>query len=296
VPQLNFIIVTGLSGAGKSQVVRVLDDLGFYCIDNIPPALIPKFAEMYYKSDNAIKQVALVSDIRTGDMFDEFLSCLDELSAHGYNYEILFLHASDEVLIKRYKETRRRHPLSTDGERVTDAITKEREIMTPAQNRATHIIDTSNLANAQLKELISSIYSEDKQLEIFVNVISFGFKHGVPLDADLVFDVRFLPNPFYIPELKPRTGLEKSVSDYVMKHLQTTEFLQKLNDMIEFLLPHYIKEGKSQLVIAIGCTGGQHRSVAIAEEFAKRLKSNAHHVSVLHRELKKQAMPVYPAT
>ena len=284
---MKLIIITGLSGAGKSQVVRVLDDLGFYCIDNIPPALIPKFAEMYYNSNNTIQQVALVSDIRTGNMFDEFLSCLDELSTNGYNYEILFLHASDEILIKRYKETRRRHPLSIDGERVTDAIAQEREIMKSVQNRATHIVDTSTLSNAQLKELIFSIYREDKQFNgIFINIISFGFKHGAVLDADLVFDVRFLPNPFYIPELKPQTGIVPAVSKYVMQFSQTIEFLEKLNDMIEFLLPHYIEEGKSQLVIGIGCTGGQHRSVSIAEEFAKNLKSKSHHVSVVHRELK----------
>jgi len=280
---MKFIIVTGLSGAGKSQVVRFLDDLGFYCIDNIPPALIPKFAEIAVLSES--RSFALVTDCRTGDMFNEFLSCLDELTARGYKYEILFLHASDEVLIKRYKETRRRHPLSPDGERVTHAITKEREILAPVQNRATNIIDTSNLTNAQLKELIFSIYHEDKQLGIFVNVVSFGFKYGVPLDSDLVFDVRFLPNPFYIPELKPKTGLDSEVADYVMSHRQTTEFLAKLNDMIEFLLPHYINEGKSQLVISIGCTGGQHRSVAIAEAFAKEL-AKLHHVSVSHREQK----------
>jgi len=284
---MKFIIVTGLSGAGKSQVVRALDDLGFYCVDNIPPALIPEFARMYYSASNKINRVALVSDIRTGDMFGEFLSCLDELSAHSYEYEILFLQASDEVLIKRYKETRRRHPLSVDGERVTDAISAEREVMEPVQKRATHTIDTSNLSNAQLKERIFSLYKSDKPFEgIFVNVLSFGFKYGVPLDSDLVFDVRFLPNPFYIPELKPKTGLESDVSDYVLKYEQTTEFLAKLSEMIEFLLPHYVHEGKSQLVVSIGCTGGQHRSVAIAEEFARRLRAGSHHVSVAHRDLR----------
>jgi len=283
---MKLIIVTGLSGAGKSQVVRFLDDLGFYCIDNIPPALIPKFAQMYYASANAIQQVALVSDIRTGDMFGEFSSCLDELTSHGYNYEILFLQANDDTLVKRYKETRRRHPLSPDGERVTDAIAQERIITESVRNRATHIIDTSNLSNSQLKEYIFAIYKSDKQSNIFVNIISFGFKYGIPLDSDLLFDVRFLPNPFYIPELKPRTGLENPVADYVMQFPQTSEFLRKLNDMVEFLLPHYINEGKSQLVIAIGCTGGQHRSVAIAEEFAKKLSENFRHISVSHRDIK----------
>jgi len=291
---MKFTIVTGLSGAGKSQVVRYLDDLGFYCIDNIPPALIPKFAELHSRfhgnsrDQDAIKQVALVSDIRTGDMFNDFLSSLDELSNHGYHYEILFLHASDEVLIKRYKETRRRHPLSFDGVRVTDAIANERETLKPIQAKATHSIDTSNITNAQLKELIFSLYQGDKQLGIFVNIVSFGFKYGVPLDSDLVFDVRFLPNPFYVSELKPLSGLDKPVSDFVKQYPQTTEFSQKLLDMIEFLLPHYVVEGKRQLVISIGCTGGQHRSVTMAQELGKHLRNNLHHVSILHRDLAKE--------
>ena len=287
---MDFVIVTGISGAGKSQVIRSLDDLDFYYIDNIPPALIPRFAQLYYNSSNNKKRVALVCDIRGGHMFDELSASLTELTRCGHRYEILFLEASDETLINRYKETRRRHPLSKSG-RVTDAIKKERRILKPIRDKANHIIDTSKLTPKQLTEHIRSIYGAATPFKgIMVNVISFGTKYGVPLDSDLIFDVRFLPNPFYIEELKSKTGLDEDVANYVMKSEQARVFLDKLCDMVEYLLPYYTDEGKSQLVISIGCTGGMHRSVTISEEFAKRLREENYHVIVTHRDNKKDVL------
>ena len=284
---MKFIIITGLSGAGKSQVVKSLEDIGFYCVDKIPPQFIKKFAEIYHRSSGPLVNAALVCDMRGGDMFGELSNSLEELAEMGYEYEILFLNASDETLIKRYKETRRMHPLSFGG-RIIDGIQKERKLLDSALKTATHVIDTSMLTNAQLQKHIKTIYSSSEEFEgLVINVMSFGFKYGLPLDADLVFDVRFLPNPFYIAELKEHTGLETCVHDYVMKFEQSQEFLKKLTDMVDYLIPHYIKEGKSQLVIAVGCTGGHHRSVTIAEELYKYLNDQGHHAMITHRDIKK---------
>lgn len=283
---MKFIIITGMSGAGKSQVVKALEDLGCYCVDNMPPELIPKFAEIYHRSAKPQDMAALVCDIRGGDLFRELDANLDQLSELGYDYEILFLEASEEVLLKRYKETRREHPLSVGG-RIMDGVRRERTLLNDIRKRATHIVDTSGMSTAQLKAHIASIYGGARDFSMTIHVVSFGFKYGIPLDADLVFDVRFLPNPFYIPELREHTGLETCVRDYVMDYAQSREFVKKLVDMMEYLIPHYEKEGKAQLVIGIGCTGGHHRSVTIAEELHKQLLRSGHHVLASHRDIQK---------
>lgn len=283
---MRFVIITGLSGAGKSQVIKAMEDMEFYCIDNMPPALIPNFVEVCYQSK--LEKVALVTDLRGGEMFKQIFDALNKLKQSNYEFELLFLEASDEVLVKRYKETRRRHPLLSSNSTVINAIEEERNILSDLRKIATNIIDTSNLTLNQLKEQITSIFKDGGHYEGIVTYVeSFGFKYGIPLDADLVFDVRFLPNPFYIDDLKPYTGNDKCVSDYVMSYPQSVTFLKKLQEMITFLLPHYIEEGKSQLVIAIGCTGGQHRSVTIANELYKYLKKNNHNVFLRHREQEK---------
>lgn len=280
---MRFVIVTGLSGAGKSQVVKYMEDMEYYCIDNMPPKLIKNFVEICYQSK--LEKVALVTDLRGGSMFNRIFEAIDTLKESGYEFEVLFLEASDEILIKRYKETRRRHPLVSSNKTVVEAIAEEKEILSNIRKIADNIIDTSNLTLSQLKEQVYNIFTEGQAYEGIVTYIeSFGFKYGMPLDADLVFDVRFLPNPFYIPELKNFTGNDKCVSDFVMSHKQSEIFLEKLEDMIDFLLPHYIEEGKSQLLIAIGCTGGQHRSVTIANKLYEYLKANKHNVFLRHRE------------
>lgn len=284
---MKFVIITGLSGAGKSQVVKAMEDLGCYCVDNMPPELIPKFAEIYHRAAEPHDTAALVCDIRGGNLFQELAGSLEQLAELGYDYEILFLEASDEALIKRYKETRRSHPLAAGG-RIIEGVRRERLLLDELRQKATHIIDTSHLSTAQLKAHIVSIYGSDRDFEgMVIHVVSFGFKYGIPLDADLVFDVRFLPNPFYIPELREHTGLETCVRDYVMDFPQSAEFLNKLDNMIEYLIPHYIKEGKSQLVIGIGCTGGHHRSVTIAEGLYKEIHRAGHNVLISHRDIQK---------
>ncbi len=280
---MRFVIITGLSGAGKSQVVKIMEDMEFYCIDNMPPALIPNFVEVCYQSK--LEKIALVTDLRGGEMFKQIFDALNKLKQSKYDFELLFLEASDEVLVKRYKETRRRHPLLSSNSTVINAIEKERKALSELRKIATSIVDTSNLTLNQLREQITSIFKDGENYEGIVTYVeSFGFKYGIPLDADLVFDVRFLPNPFYIEELKAYNGNDKCVSDYVLSYSQTTEFLKKLEDMIDFLIPHYIEEGKSQLVVAIGCTGGQHRSVTIANELYGYLKEKKHNVFLRHRE------------
>lgn len=283
---MRFVIVTGLSGAGKSQVIKCMEDINFYCIDNIPPKLIPSFAEICYQSK--LEKVALVTDLRGGEMFNQIFKALDKLNASNYEFEILFLEADDETLVKRYKETRKTHPLQSPDESVIDAIAEERVLLSKIRGISDNILDTSSLTANQLKEQITSIYKDGNKYDgIVINVVSFGFKHGIPLDADLVYDVRFLPNPFYIKELKEKSGMDKEVSDFVMNYEQSNEFLIKLNDMISFLIPYYIEEGKSQLVIAIGCTGGQHRSVTMAIELYEYLKENKHNVFIRHRDVNK---------
>lgn len=282
---MRFVIVTGLSGAGKTQTIRNLEDLGYFCVDNLPSTLIPKFAELCNQSGSKIDKIALVIDIRSGKFFDDFFESLDYLKKNDLKYEILFLDADDETLVKRFKESRRKHPLAPDG-RIINGITLEREKLKNVQEISDEIINTSKLSVRELREIITKTYGEsEKSSQLMITVLSFGFKYGVPVDADLVFDVRFLPNPFYIPELKRFSGNEKPVSDYVLGHEETMGFIRRLNDLLEFLIPNYVKEGKKQIIIAFGCTGGRHRSVAIANEIYRDLLKNGHKATIEHRDI-----------
>lgn len=286
---MRFVIVTGLSGAGKTQTIRSLEDLGFFCIDNLPPTLIPKFAEVCYQTDGRIDKIALVIDIRGGKFFDDLFESLKYLKKQDYKYEILYLDASDEVLVKRFKESRRKHPLAPNG-RILNGISMERNRLREVKDRADNIIDTSNLSTRKLREKITKIYSEEGQIEneLMITIVSFGFKYGIPVDSDLTFDVRFLPNPYYIPELKGYSGNDGPVRDYVMNFSETKIFLDKLNDMLQFLIPNYLKEGKRQLIISIGCTGGRHRSVVIGNAIYEKLKNEGYKVNIDHRDIEEE--------
>lgn len=284
---MKFLIVTGLSGSGKSGAVNVLEDIGYYCIDNIPPQLIPKFAEICL-NNKQMKKVAIVTDIRGGELFLELDEGLNYLKNHKLDTSILFLDASDEVLIKRYKETRRKHPLDEQCHgSIQRAITAEREVLASVREVADYYIDTSDLSMGQLKETVYSLFLDNPSDSMVVKVMSFGFKYGVSREADLVFDVRCLPNPFYIPELKQHTGLESCVKDYVLSFEQSQKLAEKLKDMLDFLIPLYIHEGKSQLVIAFGCTGGKHRSVTFAETIFKYLSDKGMKCRICHRDINK---------
>lgn len=280
------LIVTGMSGAGKTQAIQSLEDLGYFCVDNLPPALIPKFAELVSQSTGKVDKVALVVDIRGGAFFNQVMEVLKDLSQQGYKYEILFLEASDETLVRRYKESRRRHPLDNHGE-VLAVIREERELLREIRGRANKIIDTSNVSNSQLKEQIITQYGGDKEdrNRLLITVISFGYKYGIPLDSDLVIDVRFLPNPHYIPELRCLTGNDEPVQRHVMSQDVTKEFVEKLTDFVNFLIPHYENEGKATLMIAIGCTGGMHRSVTLANKLGDILLEQGYRVNVRHRDI-----------
>ena len=282
-----FVIITGVSGAGKSRAVNSLEDLGFYCADNMPPALIPKFADLCLQTDGKIIDVAIVTDVRGGILFSSFFEGLDELKKQGGDYKILFLDADDAVLMRRFQETRRKHPLSEPGVTISEAITREREMLRPARERADYIIDTSNLSPAQLKERLAVLFMGKNTTGLLVNCVSFGFKYGTPTEADLIFDVRCFPNPFYIDELKNFTGLDRPVRDYVFSSDSMQKFMKMLYEMIDFLLPLYAEEGKSQLVVAIGCTGGKHRSVTIAEALYKHILDKDMRASVNHRDIQK---------
>lgn len=285
---MEFLIISGLSGAGKTQVIRIVEDLGYYCVDNMPPLLITKFAEMCLGLKGKINKVAFVIDIRGGEFFGELFQGLTLLEKLRYKYQILFLEANDDVLISRYKESRRKHPMASKNMLVSDAIAKERAILSEVREKADFIIDTSNLSVKDLrKRLIESLLEDTKKEGMSVNIVSFGYKYGILQDADLVFDVRFLPNPFYIPELKAHTGKDKNVSDFVLSYEQSKTFLNRLIDMIDYLLPFYQEEGKSQLVIGIGCTGGKHRSVTIAIELFKHLINGKFHTTINHRDIHK---------
>ena len=282
---MRFVIVTGMSGAGKSSVLKMLEDVGYFCMDNLPVSLVPKLTELLSMPNSSIDKVALGMDIRSRYGAGDLGEALDQLDERNVAYEVLFLDAKDNVLIKRYKETRRNHPLSRDG-RVEDGIAKEREIMKFLQEKADYVIDTSQLLTKELKEEINHIFVEGEEGERFqIAVVSFGFKYGIPADVDLVFDVRFLPNPYYDLELRPLTGNDKAIQDFVMEHQESVEFLEKLDDMMEFLIPNYIKEGKYNLVIGIGCTGGKHRSVTITNKLAEKLKRLPYSVKVEHRDI-----------
>lgn len=284
---MRFIIVTGLSGAGKSEATKSLEDMGYFCVDNLPPTLITKFAEACSQSAGKIDKVALVIDIRGGVFFNDLFQSLKELSKEQFKYEILFLDASDEVLVKRFKEKRRSHPLAGNG-RVIKGIELEREKLREVKENADIIIDTSKYKIGDLREEMTKRFGDEiiPKKQMAITVLSFGFKYGIPVDSDLVFDVRFIPNPFYIPELKPFSGLDKPVNDYVLEQEETIEFLEKLNGMLDFLIPNYKKEGKRQLIVAIGCTGGRHRSVAIANEIYKSLHEKNYNVYIEHRDIK----------
>lgn len=285
---MEFLIVTGLSGAGKSRAVDALEDIGFYCVDNIPPKLIPTFYDLCAKAGNTFSRVAVVTDIRGGDMFSSLFETLDDLKNEDKHYRILFLDANDYVLINRFKETRRKHPLAENNlGSLEQAVKLEREILRPVREKADYIIDTSFLSPAQLKERISNLFLGDASQALMVHCVSFGFKYGIPTEADLVFDVRCLPNPFYIEELKHLTGLDEPVYSYVMKWEQTKGVVQRMISLIDYMLPLYCDEGKSQLVIAIGCTGGKHRSVALAQLLYDHLLENGHRTSVNHRDIQK---------
>lgn len=281
------VIVTGLSGAGKTQAMRCLEDLGFFCVDNLPPALIPKFSELCAQAASKINKIALAVDIRGGEFFDTLFEVLSEIDMQGIQYEILFLEASDETLVRRYKESRRRHPLSSHGESL-EVIREERNRLQDLRGRANKIIDTSNMAVQQLKEEIAAIYADNTNTSrLHITVISFGYKYGIPLDSDLVFDVRFLPNPHYDPTLRPLSGNDRVIRDYVFGSPLTGDFMEKFQDFIEFLIPQYVKEGKTTLMIAIGCTGGMHRSVVLANRLGEILETRDLPVTVRHRDIKK---------
>ena len=284
---MRFIIVTGLSGAGKSEATNALEDMGYFCVDNLPPKLIKKFAEVCKQSKGSIDKVALVMDMRGGIFFDDLFESLSELSKEQFQYEILFLDTSDEVLVKRFKEKRRSHPLAPGG-RVITGIELERQKLRDVKDKADVIIDTSKYAIKDLREEMARKFGDKEMPEkqMAITILSFGFKYGIPVDSDLVFDVRFIPNPFYIPELKPFSGNDEPVKNYVMEQTETQTFLQKANDMFEFLIPNYQKEGKRQLIISIGCTGGRHRSVAIANSIYETLRANNHDVYIEHRDIK----------
>ncbi|GAA0086956.1 RNase adapter RapZ [Clostridium sp. MB05] len=283
---MRFIIVTGLSGAGKTEATRSLEDMGYFCVDNLPPKLIPKFAEACVQSQGKINKVALVIDIRGGIFFDDLFESLNYLKRQDFKYEILFLDASDEILVKRFKESRRSHPLAP-GSRVITGINEERNRLREVKDRADIIIDTSKYAIRDLREEMNKNYGDMKQPEkqLSVTVLSFGFKYGIPVDSDLVFDVRFIPNPFYIAELKPYSGNDEPVKDYVLKQEETKGFIKRADDMLDFLIPNYKKEGKRQLIISVGCTGGRHRSVAIANALYKKLLERNYNASVEHRDI-----------
>ena len=283
---MKFLIVTGMSGAGKTVAIRYLEDLGALCVDNLPPMMLVPFMEACKNVKNPV--VAVAADIRSGEFFDAkaVTRMIDEARSVGFAIETLFMEAGDEVLVNRYKETRREHPLSAGGLTLEEAIREERERLTPLRETATHLVDTTGLKTRALQKILRSVaLSEEEQPSIKVEVLSFGFKRGIPREADLMCDVRFLPNPFYIPELCQHTGQDEDVRDFVMEHPVTREFMAKTVDMLSFLLPNYITEGKHRLVIAIGCTGGCHRSVAIAEAISCQLTEKGYQTGVTHRDM-----------
>ncbi len=282
---MRFLIVTGQSGAGKSRTASTLEDLGYYCVDNLPPELIQQFAEVCLATTGRYERVALVSDVRAGQSFEGLLSGLDALDAMGCRYSIVYIEAETDAIIKRYKESRRSHPLSRDGTSLAEAIEKEKKLLTPVRDRADFIINTTSLSTARLRSDLIRLFEDEPQRAMAVNIQSFGFKYGIPMDTDLMFDVRFLPNPYYIAELKPKSGLTPEVRDFIFKFQQSNDFLLKLEDMLAFLLPHYFEEGKTSLVIAVGCTGGRHRSVAVAKEISDFVAKRGYPVALSHRDL-----------
>ena len=284
---MELVIVTGLSGAGKSAAVDALEDIGFFCVDNMPTELIPTFMQLILRSEEHRERVAIVADIRLGSSFAALFSALDGLDTMNVPYKILFIDADNDTIMRRYQETRRKHPLADElhAQSIAEAINREREMLLPARQKADYVIDTSQMKSGQFKNRIASLFLENAQNALKVNCISFGFKYGAPKDADLVFDVRCLPNPFYVPELKQHTGLEEPVRSFVMQFEQARGLADKLRDLLDYLLPLYTAEGKSQLTIAVGCTGGRHRSVVFAELINKHLLEKGANSSIFHRDI-----------
>lgn len=283
--QLELVVITGMSGAGKTVAVQSFEDLGYYCIDNMPPSLLPTFWELM-KESGKITKIALVIDLRTREFFNEITDIIKRMDNTQFiTTRILFLEASEISLVSRYKESRRNHPLSTDG-RILDGIQKEKELLKEIRSRAQLIIDTTDKTPRQLRQLLMKEFAEKDHEPFRIDVVSFGFKHGVPIDADIVMDVRFLPNPYYISELKPLTGQDKDVYDYVMKQPETQIFYRKFINLVEYCLPGYKREGKMNVTIAIGCTGGQHRSVALTERIGHHLENENYNVNITHRDVK----------
>lgn len=281
------VIITGMSGAGKTVAIQSFEDLGFFCVDNLPPTLLPKFLELMKESGNKMNKVALVMDLRGREFFDHLFKALDDLGESSWiTPKVLFLEADDETLVRRYKETRRKHPLAPTGLPL-EGIQHERHLLSELKGRAQIIYNTSTMKPRELREKILTEFSINRKAMFTVNVLSFGFKHGIPIDADLVFDVRFLPNPHYIDHMRPLTGLNEEVSGYVLKWTETNKFLEKVTDLLTFMLPHYKREGKAQLVIAIGCTGGQHRSVALAEKIGHTFEKD-YQIQISHRDIDKR--------
>ncbi len=284
---MEFTVITGMSGAGKSQTIKYMEDMGFYCVDNMPPKLFTKFAEICSSSYSTISRVAFAIDTRGGVLFSELIECIDDFEKNIGSCDLLFLDASTDALVKRYKETRRMHPLAKDGNLI-DGIERERQMLSDIKSRADYVVDTSDLKPKELRDRLKSIFLCETDTDpMQVRVMSFGFKYGIPIDADLVFDVRFLPNPFYVAELKEKTGLDRDVSDYVKNSEVTEKFLEKLKDMMSFLIPYYVDEGKTSLVVAIGCTGGKHRSVTVANELYSHLISDGVNSYIEHRDINK---------
>ncbi len=277
-------IISGMSGAGKSQVTRYLEDMGYYCVDNLPPDLVVKFSEIILQTQGKIQDVALVIDIRGGAFFSSLYDALDTLRQKGIDYNVLFMDASDETLVRRFKETRRPHPLAGDGTEL-DGIREERKRLGNLRGMADVIIDTSNMSNLELKQRVNRIFGENGGVDLSVTVMSFGYKYNIPIDADLVMDVRFIPNPFYVPELKNLNGLDPAVRDFVLKQSASRKFLRRYVDLLQFLMPLYVTEGKKHLTVAIGCTGGQHRSVALAEKLGESLRAENYRIMVNHRDV-----------
>lgn len=288
---MRLVIVTGMSGAGKSTAMKMMEDMGFFCIDNLPIPLLDKLVDFTKSFDTQQKKIAIGIDARSGESLDSLNTVLDELSKKDIKYEILFLDAEDNVLVKRYKETRRSHPLA-HGERVDKGIRRERRKLEYLKEKADYIIDTSRLLTRELKTELERIFVKDEEFNsLYVTILSFGFKYGIPADSDIVMDVRFLPNPYYVDGLRPKTGNDVEIQQYVMQFPEAKEFLDKLEDLVSFLIPHYIDEGKNQLVISIGCTGGKHRSVTLANELYKRLDGNKDYgLKIEHRDIGKDAL------
>jgi len=288
---MRFIIITGLSGSGKSTVTKEFEDMGYYCVENMPPALIPRFIELCSSANGKLENVALVADIRGGeDVFSALLGELDHLKSVGYEYEVLFLEASDDSIVRRYKFSRRSHPLSESGN-ILEGLHRERALLDNVKNHATYVLDTSNLSLIELHKKLRSLFDRpDGNQDMYITFESFGFKYGVPIDCDLVFDVRFLPNPYHVEELREHTGDEMCVQSYVMEFEQSKLFFEKLTDMISFLIPHYEEEGKPHLKVCIGCTGGRHRSVTIANKLFETFSKERENVTLKHRDILKDAL------